>query len=76
MDSNTKKLDQGDKHFLRLIVQGRKPDGWTPVSSVVYPLVEKMPKELVELEQVGSDGAGRVQLTQQGQDIFDAMAWL
>lgn len=46
----TTKLDNGQKHFLRLIARDQQtPDGWCPVSKVVYPLVQKtMPAELVE----------------------------
>ena len=73
----TTKLDSGQKHFLRLIAKDQQgPDGWCPVSKVVYPLVQKtMPAELVE-HQPTEDGRGRARLTQDGQNLLDAMAWL
>jgi hypothetical protein len=74
--SEPTKLDDGQKHFLRLIVKGAGVDGWAPVSKPVFPLVEKMPRALVELEPGGEEGRGRARLTHQGQSILDAMAWL
>ena len=38
------KLTAGEKHLLRLVVQGTGADGWTPVSAPVFPLMEKMPR--------------------------------
>lgn len=72
------KLDSGQKHFLRLIEKGQQcPDGWAPVSRVLYPLVIKtLPAELVEHAPVGDEGRGRARLTQAGQNLLDAMAWL
>ena len=73
----TTKLDDGQKHFLRLIEKGQAcPDGWAPVSKAVFPLVNAMPTELVELHSVGDDGRGRARLTSEGQAILNAMAWL
>jgi hypothetical protein len=73
----TTKLDSGQKHFLRLIEKGQQcPDGWCPVSKVLYPLVQKtMPAELVEHHPT-EDGRGRARLTQDGQNLLTAMAWL
>jgi len=71
------KLDVGQKHLLRLIDKDAGADGWTPVSSVVYPLLEtNLPKELIVLERVGTEGRGRAKLTQHGESIVEAMAWL
>ena len=72
----TKKLDGGEKNFLRLIVKGAGIDGWAPVSKPVYPLVQKMPHELVEHEPVGEDGRGRAKLTPEGASVLRAMDWL
>jgi hypothetical protein len=71
------KLDSGQKHFLRLIEKGQQcPDGWCPVSATLYPLVQMtMPAELVEHHPAG-DGSGRARLTDAGQNLLDAMAWL
>lgn len=70
------KLDSGQKHLLRLVVDGTDADGWTPVSKPVFPLMERMPPALVELERVGDEGRGRVRLTAEGQKVIDSMAWI
>ena len=70
------KLDGGQKHLLRLVVRGADAEGWAPVSKPVFPLVERIPAALVELERVGEEGRGRVRLTQEGEKVVDAMAWL
>jgi hypothetical protein len=72
----SERLDGGQKHLLRLVAQGVGVDGWTPVSAPVFPLMEKVPQALIELERVGDEGRGRVRLTVEGQGIIDAMAWL
>lgn len=74
--SEATKLDGGQKHLLRLVAQGSDADGWTPVSKPVFPLMEKVPKALVELERVGDEGRGRVRLTTEGKGVINAMAWL
>lgn len=75
--SNPKKLDSGQKHFMRLIVKDADEEGWATCSKPVYGLVIKtMPAELVEHEPVGDEGRGRARLTQVGQNILDAMEWL
>lgn len=73
----TTKLDSGQKHFLRLIAKGQQcPDGWCPVSKVLYPVVQAtMPAELVEHHPT-ENGGGRAQLTPAGQNLLDAMEWL
>lgn len=72
----TTKLDAGQKHLLRLVAKEQEsPDGWAKVSKAVYPLMAKMPGELVELHQV-SDGGGRARLTPAGQEVINAMAWV
>ena len=73
----TKKLDSGEKHFMRLIAKDAKPDGWTVVSKLLYPLVDNMPKALVELEPFGDEGKGRARLTTEGAAVLNAMeSWL
>lgn len=75
--SNPKKLDSGQKHFLRLIVKDAGPEGWASCSKPVYGLVVKtMPTELVEHEPVSDEGRGRARLTPAGQNLLDAMEWL
>ena len=70
------KLDGGQKNLLRLVVRGADAEGWAPVSKPVFPLLERIPAALVELERVGEEGRGRVRLTQEGEKVVDAMAWL
>lgn len=70
------KLDSGQKHLLRLIVEGADSEGWATVSKPVFPLVEKLPSELVDLEAVGDEGRGRARLTTEGESLMAAMAWL
>jgi len=71
------KLDSGQKHILKLIARDAGPDGWTPVSSQVFPLLQTtFPAELFDLESVGDEGRGRARLTLAGQGVLDAMAWL
>lgn len=70
------KLDAGQKHMLRLVMNGADSEGWAPVSKQVFPLVEKLPSELVELEAVGDEGRGRVRLTTEGESLIAAMEWL
>ncbi len=71
-----KKLDSGEKNFMRLIAKGQEQHGgWAKVSKPLYPLVQKMPVELVEHEPE-DEGRGRARLTQRGEAILDAMDWL
>lgn len=69
MDSH--KLNPGQKHLLRLVHKDKKEDGWTPVSSVVWPLMADLPTELVTTE-LFMTGGGRAKLTQQGEIV---LAW-
>jgi hypothetical protein len=77
MKDEPRKLDAGQKHLLKLIAKEQAcPDGWAPVSKIVYPLLEAMPGALVEVSRVGDEGRGRARLTEAGQSLLDAMAWL
>ena len=70
------KLTDGQMHLLKLCAKGQQcPEGWAPVSALVFKLVETIPTELVELQQT-KDGRGRARLTTDGQDLLDALAWL
>ena len=74
--TQTKKLNSGEKHFLRLIASGQADNGgWAKVSKTLYPLVQKMPPELVEHEPA-EDGWGRARLTPQGEAVLEAMEWV
>lgn len=59
-------LDSGQRHFLRLAQAegGKAPDGWAKVSAVVWPLMESMPSDLIELRP--SDDGGFARVTDQG----------
>lgn len=70
------KLSSGQKNLIRLVVKGSGPDGWAPVSAALYPLVESIPGNFVELEKVGDLGKGRARLTQEGHSLVEAMEWL
>lgn len=71
-----KKLNNGDKHLMKLIARDRKEDGWATCSAVVAKMLKTIPSELVEFECLDDGGRGRARLTEQGQSILDAMAWL
>jgi len=68
------KLNAGQKHLLRLIVKDADAEGWTRISKTVFPVLQEMPSELIDLEWVNDEG--RARLTPKGQSIIDAMAWL
>lgn len=81
--TSEQKLDSGQKNILRLIRKGASADGWAPVSKAVAPMFSGpkppwrgIPTELCEFEGVGDDGAGRARLTQEGNNVLDAMEWL
>ena len=63
------KLNHGDKHLLRLVRQGKDNEGWAKVSGVVWPLVQKLPSELVTIEAIGE--GGRAKLTDAGETVLD-----
>ncbi len=72
----SRKLNSGEKHFLRLIDKSsRAQDGWARVSATLMPLVKQMPAELVEWEAT-EDGRGRTRLTAHGNAVLEAMDWL
>lgn len=71
------KLDAGQKHLLGLIVKEADSEGWAPVSAQLLPfLTKELPSELVTFEPVGDEGRGRARLTDVGENLMDAMAWL
>ena len=78
-----RKLTAGELHMLRFVRRDAKPDGWTTVSDVVAPVFvgresyrrPPIPPTLCEFEQF-ADGSGQARLTQAGNNLLDAMAWL
>ena len=70
-----KKLEAQHKHIIKLIDRDSDIDGWAPVSDVLYPhLSQNLPSELVIFD--GEAGGYRARLTDEGQNIIKAMAWL
>lgn len=53
-------LNNGQKHLLRLIRKDSDKEGWTPVSNFVWPAVEGLPSELVEIEKTETGGRARL----------------
>lgn len=73
----SEKLTAGQKHLLRLIVNGANAEGWAPVSAAVMPVVKsQLSAELVTVEAVGNEGRGRAKLTPFGESLIAAMEWL
>lgn len=74
-----KKLDDGEKNFLRLIAMGQSQHfGWARSSPATYPYVQTMPPELVEHKpDEAQPGWGLARLTPRGEAVLDAMMnWL
>lgn len=69
------KLDIHHKHIMKVIDRDKKEDGWTLVGDALYPYFrENMPGELVEF--CCEKGCFKAKLTQKGNNILEAMAWL
>jgi len=69
------KLEMQHKHVLKLIARDCDENGWAPVSKTLYPHLSKnIPPELAEFEKL--ETGGRARLTDKGQSVVDAMAWL
>ena len=69
------KLEMEHKHILRLIGRDKKANGWTPVSEQLFKHLEpNMPKELCIFEKL--EVGGRAKLTEEGERVLSAMAWL
>ncbi len=69
------KLESEHKHIMRLIARDCDSEGWTAVSEALYPHLSKnMPGELMEFEKL--EEGGRARLTDEGENILNAMAWL
>lgn len=62
------KLSSGQLNLMRLAVKGASPDGWAKVSKVVWPMVAKLPADLIELRP--SDDGGHVRLTEHGHVVL------
>ena len=70
-----KKLDDGQKHILRLIERDKREDGTALVSEQLYNVLSvNMPKELVTFEKLNNGGI--VKLTDEGKAVIIGMKWL
>jgi hypothetical protein len=75
--TDSMKLTTQQKHLLKLISRDKKPDGWTTVSKTLCNLLERMSldiPELVTFERI--DDEGRIKLTEKGESIIAATAYL
>ena len=73
--SDEVKLDAAQKHILTLIRRDMKPDGWTTVSEQLFATLSKnVPTRLAVFEKL--EVGGRAKLTDEGESVLNAMAWL
>jgi hypothetical protein len=63
------KIDNSSLHLMRLCARDQDSEGWTKVSRVVWPAIEKVPTDLMEKQQ-NQDGSGRVRLTAEGNTVI------
>lgn len=63
------KLDHGAMHLLKLTMKGEKEDGWTRVSKTAWPVIEKLPDDLIEKLPFPDGNGGHVRLTDNGKTI-------
>ena len=74
-----KVLDHKQLHLIRLVAKGVQHDGWTPVSTVLVPVVQEfIPVLFVELEKDPRtvEDKWRARLTEQGKQLYWAMQYL
>lgn len=70
MNDDNRQLNNGDMHLLRLVQKGRDAQGWAKVSKMLWPIVQGLPSELVELRP--SEDGGHMKLTEAGETV---LAW-
>jgi len=63
-------LGVNERHLLRLASQGADEDGWATVSRIVWPLLAKVPEELLEREWLEGAEKGRCRLTDRGEAVL------
>lgn len=57
-------------HLLRLCAKGAAENsGWAPVSATVFPLLSKLPRELIEINAL-PDGRGLARPTEAGLTVL------
>lgn len=69
-----RKLTDNEMHLLRLVRRGQNDNGWAKVSKAVFPLVNTLPRRLVEVQS--DDKTAMVKLTAEGNSLLDALEWL
>lgn len=62
-------LNLGQKHILRLTKRDAGLDGWAKVSKQLFPHIQDLPKDLVELKE--TDDGGFIRLTERGHAVVD-----
>jgi len=62
-------VDANTKRILQLVAQDADEAQWAQVSEVVWPLVEKLPSELIERQRDEPNG-GRCRLTEAGKIVL------
>lgn len=73
--NKVEKLEMQHKHILSLIARYCNEEGWAEISEALYPHVSaNIPSELATCEKL--ENGGRARLTDEGQNILNAMAWL
>lgn len=67
---STTQLGPSERHLLRLAEKGAGEDGWAPVSNLIWPLLAKVPEELMEREWPEGAEKGRCRLTDRGEAVL------
>jgi hypothetical protein len=70
MPQHSEKLDAKAFHLPYLAQQGAGPDGWAPVSTVIWPLLGIVPADLLEREWLEGAEKGRCQLIPAGAAVL------
>lgn len=70
------KLSRYQKRILLLLYKEENTEGWAKVSKAVFPVINEIPKELIEAEVLSIDGSGRARLTDAGRRVIFSMDYL
>lgn len=69
--TTTSPITAGHRHLLRLVQRDAGSDGWKPVSSIVFPLMQAVPQDLLDLEQDAPGAGGRARLTEKARSLME-----
>lgn len=73
--AKVERLEAQHKHVLKLIERDQDAEGWTKVSEQLFKVLsENMPSELAIFEKL--ERGGRARLTDEGQNVLNAMEWI